>query len=192
MPRPVSWLPRLPQLRRAVENSVRSHWGRRDLEALFELQPRAAQKLLELLPTVQVGTSRLAEREALTSFLNGMAQAANPSSYLEAVRRKRTAVSHRKLRSLIPRDWESVRLASLPSSVTIESGRLEVHFATIEELAQSLYALAQAIEADGDEMARCYETVSPLPPPVEDEEIAIMFAELKQLERAYRERQRRG
>ncbi len=69
MPRPVSWLPRLHEIRRSVDTSVRSHYDRHDLQRLFELQPRAAQKLIEMLPAVTVGTSRLVEREALASFL---------------------------------------------------------------------------------------------------------------------------
>ena len=64
MPRPISWLPRLHEIRRAVDGSVRSHYDRRDLERLFEVQPRSAQKLIELFPALTVGTSRLVEREA--------------------------------------------------------------------------------------------------------------------------------
>jgi hypothetical protein len=70
MPRPGSWLPRLHTISRSVANSVRSHYDRRDLEHLFELQPRAAQKLLEMLPTVEIGTSRLVDREVLAGFLD--------------------------------------------------------------------------------------------------------------------------
>ncbi|MDQ1450390.1 MAG: hypothetical protein QOK38_256 [Acidobacteriaceae bacterium] len=35
MPRPISWLPRLHEIRRSVVNSVRSHYDRNDLERLF-------------------------------------------------------------------------------------------------------------------------------------------------------------
>ena len=62
MPRPISWLQRLPVIRKSVANSVRSHYDRHDLENLFELQPRAAQKLLEMLPTAQIGNSKLVDR----------------------------------------------------------------------------------------------------------------------------------
>ena len=41
MPRPISWLPQLHAIERSVQNSVRSHYQRRDLEQLFSLQPRA-------------------------------------------------------------------------------------------------------------------------------------------------------
>jgi hypothetical protein len=191
VPRPLSWLPRLPQIRRSVDASVRSHWSRNDLERLFELQPRAAQKLLELLPTVQIGTSRLVEREALVGFLEGITGAEDTSAYLEAARRERAAVSRRKLRHLVPRDVEPVRLASLPETVQLKPGHLEVSFTTIEELAQSLYALAQVIEDDGDALARDFELLPPSLSLPEAEEIEVMFTELEQLERAFRERQHR-
>jgi hypothetical protein len=70
MPRPISWLPRLHIIARSVAQSIRSHYDRHDLEALFELQPRSAQKLLEMLPTVQVGNSHLVDREVLANFLD--------------------------------------------------------------------------------------------------------------------------
>jgi hypothetical protein len=49
MPRPISWLPRLHEIRRSVINPVRSRYDRDDLERFFEVQPRSAQLLLELL-----------------------------------------------------------------------------------------------------------------------------------------------
>ncbi|ADW71573.1 hypothetical protein AciX9_4643 (plasmid) [Granulicella tundricola MP5ACTX9] len=70
MPRPISWLPRLHEITKTITHSVRSHHDRRDIEKLFELQPRAAQELLKLLPSVQVGTSRLLDRQVLADFLS--------------------------------------------------------------------------------------------------------------------------
>jgi hypothetical protein len=55
MPRPVSWLTRLREIRRAVASSVRSHYERKEIEALFQVQPRAAQLLLEMREKVGVG-----------------------------------------------------------------------------------------------------------------------------------------
>jgi hypothetical protein len=69
MGRRLSWLDRLHPIARAVLNSARSHYDRRDLEQLFELQPRSAQILMAALPTVPVGRARLIEREALYGFL---------------------------------------------------------------------------------------------------------------------------
>ncbi len=188
MPRPLSWLPRLAPITRRVENSVRSHYDRSDLERLFELQPRAAQLLLEALPTLAVGRAHLVEREALLQFLGGMREARDTAAYMEQVRSQNAAVSRKKLRTLIPplvrRDLEPVRLASLPESITLSRCRLEVSFRTLEDLAQSLYELAQAIDADGDEIARLYEMLPPPAPPDERDDLAGMFAELETLEAA--------
>lgn len=68
MPRPISWVPRLHEISHSVANSVRLHYGRRNIEQLFELQPRTAQKLIEMVAGVQIGTSwpyssRRSERE---------------------------------------------------------------------------------------------------------------------------------
>lgn len=83
---PLVLVPRLHEIIRAVANSVRSHYDRRDLGHLFELQPRAAQKLLELLPSVQIGTSRLIEREVLASFLNRVRETEDTSLLFKQLR----------------------------------------------------------------------------------------------------------
>jgi len=88
MPRPVSWLPRLHEISRAVANSVRSHYDRRDLEQLFELQPRAAQKLIEILPSVPIGTSRLVERSDLAHFLDRVRKTDDTAALFETLRQE--------------------------------------------------------------------------------------------------------
>lgn len=182
MPRPLSWLPRLHDIRRSVENSVRSHYDRRDLQTLFELQPRAAQKLLELLPTVPVGTAKLVGREALGKFLDGVHEAADVAGYLEHVRTTKVGIPHRKLRSLIRHDTDPATLTSLPQSVSLSRGRLEVSFRSIEQLAEAMYWLAQVIESE--EFAREFE---PEPPrslePDSVGEIRELFAQLERAER---------
>ena len=161
MPRPVSWLPRLHEIRRSVANSVRSHYARQALELLFELQPRAAQKLLGMLPTVQVGTSRLVEREALHAFLDRVHQAEDTSSVIQAAREEKQEVSRRKLRSLVQYDHTPVTFASLPSNLTLERGRMEVRFQTVEELAEAMYFLARVLEGEGEEFAQEFEPERP-------------------------------
>ena len=183
MPRPISWLPRLAIITRSVQNSVRSHYDRNDLQTLFELQPRAAQLLLEALPTMAVGRAHLVEREALLGFLEGMAAAENTAAFMERTRSQKASVSRRKPRTLVRYDIEPARLSSLPESITLNRCRLEVSFRTIEDLAQSLYAFAQAMEADGDEMAQLYE-VLPAPEQPPDEGIVEMFRELEAMEAA--------
>ena len=187
MPRPISWLPRLHEICRSVQNSVRSHYGRRDLQALFELQPRAAQKLLELLPTVAVGTSRLAERDALLGFLDGVREADDVAGYLEALR-KRDAVPapRRKLRTLVQTDLPAVSLSSLPESMTLSRGRLEISFRSVDQLAEDMFTLVRILDAETEAFAMAYE---PEKPPAQDfdaaaGEVAAMFRELEAMEKA--------
>ncbi len=157
MPRPVSWLPRLHEISRTVANSIRSHYDRGDLERLFELQPRAAGKLLEMLPTVQVGTSRLLDREVLLGFLARVRKADDTAKLFDGIRAETASVSRRKPRSLVRRDLEAIGISSLPASISLSPGRLEVRFGNVEELAEAMYALARVLEAEGEVFAANYE-----------------------------------
>ena len=145
-----------------MAGSVRSHYGRRDLESLFELQPRAAQQLLALLPTVAVGTSRLVEAESLREFLDRIQAAPDVGQEIEAVRREKKG-SARRLRALVQTDDAAVSLASPPVSVTLRRGRLEVDFANMEELAAAMYWLARALDGDLEAFAREYEPATHTP-----------------------------
>jgi hypothetical protein len=176
MPRPISWLPRLPLIRRAVGSSVRSHWGRQDLEHLFELQPRAAQKLLELFPSLTVGNARFVERDALLAFLDRIAEAEDPSAAIALYQQSRPPAPRRSLRQLVPRDLEPATLASLPPNIALEAGRLEIRFAHLEELAEALAVLAQVLTDDLEGFARLYEPATPPPTPELEEERAIYRA----------------
>lgn len=157
LPRSLSWLPRLHEIRRAVANSIRSHYGRHDLEALFELQPRAAQQLLGLLPTVQVGTSRLVEAEALGGFLDRIQTAPDVGQEIEAVRREKKGSGRRRLRTLVQTDSPAVSLGSPPVGLTLGRGRLEVNFQSLEELAGAMYWLARVLDGDLEGFADKYE-----------------------------------
>jgi hypothetical protein len=155
--RPVSWLPRLHVITKTVMNSVRSHYDRGDLERLFELQPRAAQKMLEMLPIVQVGTSRLLDREVLLRFLERVREADDvPALYVQILSEK-VRVSQRKPRSLVRSDLPPVSLDSLPSSITLSRGRMEVNFTTVVDLAEAMFALARILESEGEEFAQSFE-----------------------------------
>lgn len=162
MPRPISWLTRLPEIRRAVASSVRSHYERKEIESLFQVQPRAAQLLLEMLPTTAVGRSRLVDRQALADFLDRIHQADDPSAELNLIRARGGEVSHKKPRTLVRRDIEPLQLDSLPPNIEFIPGQMIVSFRTIEDLAQAMYSLARAIETEGDELARRYEVREPV------------------------------
>lgn len=184
MPRPLSWLPRLPDIRRAVAKDNRSHFGRKDLEDLFGLQPRAAQLLLELLPTVPIGTAHLAEREALTEFLENVQAADDPGAFLEALRSTPKPKPRRRLQYRA--DLPVVTLASLPANLTLEAGRVEVRFETAEELAEAMFALAQVLYYEADAFVDRFELRPEPPPHPERDEIRRIFEELERMEAARR------
>ena len=182
MPRPVSWLPRLHEISRAVASSVRSHYDRRDLEQLFELQPRAAQKLIEILPSVPIGTSRLVERSDLAHFLDRVRKTDDTAALFETLRQEKTAISRRKVRSLVRRDLAPVGLASLPDTIKLSRGRLEVSFGTVEQLAESLLLLARVLEGNGDGFAEAYEVREETDVDDAADEVRRMFQELEESE----------
>jgi hypothetical protein len=147
MARPVSWLPRLPVLLRSVSESVRSHYASGDLERLFEIQ----------LPTMRIGKSLLVEREVLAGLLARLADAGDPAAELAALRaRGKPPTVRRRLRDLVPRDIDA-GLVELPDNVALEPGSLTVRFATVEELASSLWRLAALLQEDLDGFAARYE-----------------------------------
>lgn len=154
MPRPISWLPRLHAIRRSVINSVRSHYDRNDLEQLFQVQPRSAQLLLELLPTVRLGRSLLVERETLARFLEQLTVADDVSAEIERIRSEKPVHVRKKLRYVVTDEVANATVSSLPSNVAVEPGHLEIRFNTLVELAESLHAVAQALDHDLDTCAQ--------------------------------------
>lgn len=179
MPRPISWLPRLHEITRSVANSVRSHYDRRDLEQLFELQPRAAQKLLEMLPTVQIGTSHLVEREALGAFLDRVRESENTAELFEQVRKEKAQNSRRKIRTLVRRNLDPVDLTSLPDTMTLSRGHLEVRFETVEQLCESMLLLARVLEDTPEQFAQEYEPVLDRGAEEPPGEMDLLFQELE-------------
>ena len=163
MPRPISWLPRLHEISRTVANSIRSHYDRRDLEQLFQLQPRAAQNLLHLLPSVQVGTSRLIDREVLSTFLDRVRDADDVPALIEQIRQEKTRISKRVVRRLVRRDTDPLAPDELPASIRLTPGHLHIRFDSVIDLAESLYALARTLESP--EFATAFEPAPPAPEP---------------------------
>ncbi len=161
MPRPLSWLPRLAAIRRMVAGSSRSHYERRELERLFEIQPRAAQKLLSALPTVQVGTSYLVERDALLALLDAVHEADDPAAVLTAARVRSVAPARRTLRQLVPNDRPHTTWETLPASLTLAPGEVRVTFTRVEELAAALAALASLLDRELEAFAERFEPRGP-------------------------------
>ena len=186
MPRPISWLPRIHSIRRSITESVRSHYGRKDLERLFELQPRSAQKLLELLPSIPLGRARYVERDALSAFLERLQKADDvPAALLQY--KKERAAPRRVLRELLPRDTPVADHASLPQNVSASPGVITIHFAKMEELAGALASIAGILTDDFEGFAQRYEPhVAVEDRSDERDDFQAMMAELEEMERGQR------
>ncbi len=181
--RPISWLSRIDSLLSSIESSVRSHYGRKDLEHLFALQPRAALKLLTLLPTIQLGNSKYVERSSLAEFLISIQQTGNAGQVMARYRKLRTA-PRRRLRELVPRDQPVADADSLPRNLVASPGNLTIHFQSVEELVTALTSLAAILDDDLERFAELYEppsqTIEDLAEPGEYEQ---MLEELEEMER---------
>ena len=170
-----------------MNQSVRSHYGRRDLETLFDLQPRAVQNLLAMLPTVTVGTSRLVERDMLLSILGEIHQAEDVIGYLDALRTRKPAGIQRKLRTLVQRDSAPASLDALPEGLQLRRGQLQLQFQTIEELTRMMYHIARMLETDSDGFAAAFEPLStPADGGTSDHDVQALFTELAELEQQAR------
>ena len=156
MPRTVSWLPRLHQIRRSVRDGARTHYSRRDLELLFELGPRMAGKMVGMLDTVQVGPSRLVPRDVLERFLERVSKAEDVPVLYTRLRRKKHESTH-KPRAMVLQDSAPEPMPALPNWISLSRGHLAVRFETAEQLAEGLRMLTRMVESHGDEFALQYE-----------------------------------
>ena len=186
MPRPLSWLPRLAEIRRSVTNSARSHYERKDIERLFQIQRRQAQELIQrIAPSAKIGRSFLLESGALQAFLDAITDGADPASLLAA--RSLPPAPRRRLRELVQVDQTPATLDTAPSNITFQSGQLSIDFASMEQLAGALLALAEILE--NPEQFATFENryvprqTQPDPGLHDRAEVNRMFAELEEMER---------
>lgn len=156
MPRSLSWLDRIVPIARTVAESARSHYDRKDLQRLFELQPRSAQQLMAALPNIFVGRARLVEREALSDFLRRLNESNDPAQTFAGMRAEGGKAVRRKLREFSLQDYPA-DVDAPPHMMTIERGDLRVRFQTLEELAEAMLYLATVFTHNLDGFAARYE-----------------------------------
>lgn len=162
MPRPISWQSDLNELHRRVSDSPRSLYAREDLERLFGVQERAAQRLLGLMPRVRQANSVVVEREALLEFLRQAKAAEDLGAFLTALRRHPPQPSRRKLRLALPAQLEAGNLQSIDRwSIELRRGRITLHFTTLDDVVAKLYQLAKVIDAPEFERRFCDPPAAP-------------------------------
>jgi hypothetical protein len=194
MSRPLTWLPRLHEIRREIIQSVRSHYERKDLEPIFHLQHRAAHQLMQLLPCTKIGRSLIIERQVLIDFLDKIHETEDPTRVLQSFRDAKEAPKRRTLRNLVQKDNTPVALETLPTSILLSPGEATIRFVRMEDLAASLLALAQVLYSEDGFAAfeKQYQTTCDLPESSSRQEELndrdCLEAELLELERAYANR----
>jgi hypothetical protein len=72
------------------------------------------------------------------------------SSEIERIRSEKPKQVRKKLRYVVTNEVANSTVSSLPFNVVVERGRLEIRFSTLIELAESLHAVAQALDAEAD------------------------------------------
>jgi hypothetical protein len=182
MARPITWLPRLHEIRRSVADSVRSHYTRRELEILFQIQQGAASRLLEIVPTLTVNGSYLAEREGLLAFLDKVSETEDVTTLMRRLRAEKTAPTRRSVRNMVRRDTSPVSLAGIPDTLRLNRGHLDINFQTMEELVNTLYILARILDDDLEEFAREYEPFRADEIDEGREDVKRLFSELEEME----------
>jgi hypothetical protein len=168
-----------------MKNSVRSHYERKDIERLFQLQPRAAQVLMQgISPAAKVGRSYLLAHADLERFLDRIHDGADPASVLAA---QPVAAPRRRLRELIQVDHVAATLDTTPSNVAFASGNLTVSFNSMEELAGAMLALAEILD-NPEQFAAVEQRYVPFPDEPDHgakdrEAVEKLFVELQDLEK---------
>lgn len=166
MARPISWLHRVRDIHRAAVSSSSSHFDRSDLERLFQIQSRAAGKLMELLPRSDaLGNSHLVERLKLIEFLERVQQADDVPAALDQVRKENPGVNRRrKIQALRREDGMLVpKKPQAADAIGLSRGRLELQWKTFEEFMEGLFHLVVQVHGDEEAFVREYCIEPPKP-----------------------------
>lgn len=159
MPRKTEWIHKLDDALTALESLEAPVVDSAALASLLQVTPRHARRILGRLFDLPAGRGFVSLRVDLVARLRQIQ--ADPNHQFEVRRRERVSGELAALR----RDLKArqVPIASLPSrpaglsdlppGVHLEPGRLEIRFASPEELLTHLLALAQAISEDFERFA---------------------------------------
>ncbi len=161
MPAAPTWLPRLAEIRAALEQLDVPVLGRAEIERLFGLRRRQALRLLSPLATLEAGRTGLVERQALLAWLDSLA--AKKSVALEIGRRQKLDRSLKLHLQTLARQAEARRRAvelpepvdeeNWPAGVTLASlsedgGELRIRYRRAEDLLGRVLALTELAAQD--------------------------------------------
>ncbi len=155
MPRQSDWLLRLPPIQAELLQLSVPVVDRSVIESVFQVGRRRAIQLMHRFGGYQSGRTFLLDR---ASLLRSLAALESGEAFATELHRKeKLSAELDRIREFTRASRVSVpaapgvydtRLASLPSGVLFEPGRLTVEFGSPEELLERLFALSQALVND--------------------------------------------
>lgn len=162
MPVKPTWYPRLPHILEALRRHPRPYVDRATVEFLLGVSRRRAQQILAPCLVDRVGTSGLADRDALLHHLEQIA-AGDEAAYevqrrqkvarlLDELRRERLAQPQLLVEA--PTEVVNQEFDDLPPGIHLAPGRLTVEFDEPQQALEQLLALAMAINNDFDRFER--------------------------------------
>ena len=162
MPSKPRWYSRLDDISRTSKLLPRPFVDRATLEFLLGVGRRRAQQILAPCITERVGTSGLADRDALIARLRRVAE--GDDGYFERQRRRNVAeilaqlqkdrLERPQLLVEAPLQVLTQEFMNLPAGVDLEPGRISLTFDQPQQALEKLLALAMAIGNDFDRFER--------------------------------------
>lgn len=150
MARTISWSNRLHEIRERLERSKIETWSRQDLEDLFQIRRAAAQMLMKAIGGIQnIGGKHFVERGQLLEFLERSIASDDLSTTVQSLKLEAGPTPRpKRLTFALPSALRHVMVDDLPDHILLEPCKLTIHGKDSEEIIESLYLLAQAMQND--------------------------------------------
>jgi hypothetical protein len=157
VPAKPSWLLHIPEIRAVLAESGLPVVDRGVIQGVFGLGRRQAIELMHRFGGYQAGRTFLIERNRLMAELDTIGSSGEYQREVARHEKLTTAVAKlqrerraKEVRINVPPDVFETRMATLPESVHLEPGKLEIEFSGSQDLLAKLFALSQAAANDYD------------------------------------------
>jgi hypothetical protein len=154
VPAKPTWYRNLPHILEELRNHPLPYVDRATLEFLLGVSRRRAQQIMAPCVADRVGSNGLADRDALISRLERIAEGDDVFREIQRRRRVAEAISKPQLLVEAPTAVVNQEFAGLPDGVQLQAGRITVEFRHPQEGLEKLLALAMAISNDFDRFER--------------------------------------
>jgi len=157
VPAKPSWLLHIPEIRAILAESGLPVVDRGVIQSVFGLGRRQAIELMHRFGGYQAGRTFLVERDRLIAEMDAIGSSDEYQREVTRHEKLTTAVAKlqrerraKEVRFAVPPGVRETRMATLPESVRLEPGKLEIEFSGSQDLLAKLFALSQAAANDYD------------------------------------------